>query len=229
MVAPACPASSSSDHEPIETRCDGVDNDCDGLVDKLLPLAANGCELDCGAGMASCQGRERVCLAQASGACNGIEPHAAQPVRPRALLFVTTYLQREGGAEIDTYASILEQWGIPYDRLPMLSFEEQLLRLSDDTLAIIPGYVEGAFLTDQRVEKLQRFVEQGGVLIAVKPILPQQGPGGKLLGLSRSQARKDTRPTASASRRTTSSTSSRSSAVSSRLARARREAGRHGR
>ena len=45
-----CPTSSDPAYEVKETRCDGVDNDCDGLIDVLLPLEHNRCSTACGAG-----------------------------------------------------------------------------------------------------------------------------------------------------------------------------------
>ena len=66
-LKPTCAlAADSPDREAVETRCDGIDNDCDGLTDVLPVDEANACASDsCQPGQFACIGSERTCLVPA--------------------------------------------------------------------------------------------------------------------------------------------------------------------
>ena len=67
LVLPICAiAEGDPDFQAIETRCDGIDNDCDGQVDVLMPLSVNACTTgaagNCGRGFVGCRNGEALCL-----------------------------------------------------------------------------------------------------------------------------------------------------------------------
>ncbi|MEW5742746.1 MAG: putative metal-binding motif-containing protein [Myxococcota bacterium] len=65
VLEPACgPSSYGPDFEASETRCDNLDNDCDGLTDEALPPQP--CEKDAGV----CAGATRVCTGGALPTCD---------------------------------------------------------------------------------------------------------------------------------------------------------------
>lgn len=65
MLEAACGAASyGADYQAMETRCDGLDNDCDGLTDENIPPQP--CEKDAGV----CAGATRACTGGSLPACD---------------------------------------------------------------------------------------------------------------------------------------------------------------
>ena len=189
--APAVCALASTDplRETAETRCDGVDNDCDGMTDVLLPTGPNACQVpgagQCAQGFAACLAGARTCLAPPAIAearngldddCNGVTDDvptvAARPLRLHVL--VPPYLWKEQPRVTAGLADLLQAAGIPFD-LPApdaaekeLDFPETFYRLADYDVLYIPGYTGGWAISPEQLSALQVWVQAGGVLVMTK-------------------------------------------------------------
>ena len=173
-----------------ETLCDGVDNDCDGLTDVLLPNAANACSTGqpgaCGSGFATCMYGTRTCLAPTPVAetkdgidndCNGATDDAyagtAKPVRARVVLAPS--MGGDAPAENDGAIEALKALGVPFDA-PNLTkttlqadWDLAMSQLNNYTLILMPGYLIGEVIPAAQMTALTNWVSAGGVLIWMKP------------------------------------------------------------
>ncbi len=208
-IADCSLAATDPRREALETRCDGVDNDCDGNVDLLVPTGANACTSSergvCSSGWATCEGATRVCRTPSASPevrdgldndCNGAvdDVAATATVRPRAFMFIPDDLWIDGPDEIDTVASIFEQWGVPYDRPPMgASRAAQLAMIPGNySVVIVPGYLGDYEFDATTRAALEDFARQGGVVIVQKPVVTATGADLLgFLGLTRSGRRLD--------------------------------------
>ena len=205
-TSPATPAVA------VETACNGIDDDGDGLVDVLLPVGANGCSVPgrgaCRAGYAACERGQRVCLAPpptpevrdgVDNDCNGVVDDVAPvaaAVHGRALVLQPLYAQREAAPDLANVASALAQAGISFDRpTGEAGWTQGLDALASGdryALAVVPGYLMGSAVSGEAGEKLRRFVEHGGVLVLWKPIgAAATTSAWELAGLRRSARHRD--------------------------------------
>jgi hypothetical protein len=172
--------------EPVETKCDLVDNDCDLQVDVLLPVEANRCTTGlpgaCGHGYAACLDGLRICLAPPPVAevwdgvdndCNGVVDDV--PPAPagdlKAAVIIPPYIWGEAPEVVEEISLALSQVGIPYELSAAgPDWATALVGLERGRLAILPGYVIDESLTAAQVARLDAFVRDGGVLVVVKLI-----------------------------------------------------------
>jgi hypothetical protein len=191
----------------IETACNGIDDDGDGLVDVLLPVGPNACSTSlkgaCGAGFAACEDGQRLCLGPApmpevfdgiDNDCNGVVDDVPEVhVRPRALVLVPRYAWGDAEPDIANVTSALRQAGIPYDsQEPGTDWSTVLSSLDRYSLAIVPGYLEGDAMGTYAAQALEDFARKGGIVAVFKPVGTPDEPGAwKLTGLRSSTRRRD--------------------------------------
>jgi peptidoglycan/xylan/chitin deacetylase (PgdA/CDA1 family) len=191
----------------VETACNGVDDDGDGLVDVLLPIGPNVCSTSlpgaCGSGFAACEGGRRVCLAPAptpevidgiDNDCNGeVDDVPVARVHPRALVVAPRYAWTDAAPDIATVSAVLAQAGIPYDRQPPGTDWEPLLRALDRyALVVVPGYLLGGAMGARSRSQLEQFANGGGVVVVFKPVgTTDEREAWLLTGLRASVRRRD--------------------------------------
>jgi peptidoglycan/xylan/chitin deacetylase (PgdA/CDA1 family) len=169
----------------IETNCNGIDDDGDGVTDLLLPVAPNRCDTHlpgaCGHGFAACEDGKLVCLAPppmpevANGIdddCNGVvDDVAPRKTRPRVLVAAPRYAWKDAGADLATVTATLAQGGIPYDeQAASTDWREALHGLDNYAAVVVPGYLIGEVVAPDIAAMLETFAERGGVVVVWKPI-----------------------------------------------------------
>jgi|CZKU01.1.fsa_nt_gi hypothetical protein len=203
---PAAPTARFGGRE-IETACNGLDDDGDGLVDALLPVEPNACSTAlkgaCSRGFAACEDGRRVCLGPApmpevfdgvDNDCNGvIDDVPAAVVRPRALVLAPRYAWLDAAPDIADVTFALGQAGIPFDsQAPGTDWSSALATLGRYSLAVVPGYLVGDGLSARAREALETFARKGGVVAIFKPVgTPDEPQAWKLAGLRSSTRKRD--------------------------------------
>ncbi len=191
----------------IEFACNGLDDDEDGLVDLLLPSAANACHTDrpgaCGAGHAACVDGRRVCMTPppmpevedgVDNDCNGaVDDVRVEAQHPRALVLAPRYAWTDAAPDIANVMATLAQAGIPYERQAVgTEWDAAIATLDGYSIAVVPGYLLGTAISASARAGLERFVTRGGVLVIWKPIgKPEQKQAWDLAGLTGSARRRD--------------------------------------
>lgn len=191
----------------VETLCNGVDDDGDGLTDVLLPVSENACSTGkrgaCATGFAACERGVRVCLGAApvpevrdgiDNDCNGVvDDVQVRRVKARALVIAPRYAWTEAGTDIATLSASLAQAGIPFDRQPAGSdWTPTLAGIDDYALVVLPGYLNPASVSTDVKEKLEAFARSGGVVVVFKPLgVKDRAQALKLTGLKSSTRHRD--------------------------------------
>ena len=182
--------------ETLETKCNGLDDDCDGLTDWLLPLGGNACSTTalgaCSHGMAACLDGVRTCLAPPPIAetqngedddCNGVIDDVPQGIAESIAARVTVSPAQWSSSKsiADGVAEALSHVGIPYvapnTANASSDWSVALSQLGSYSLLVIPGTVESGAVTSAQLTALTAWVQGGGVLVVGRPA------GSGLLGL----------------------------------------------
>ncbi len=186
-AAPAAPATPTARYGDgvIETACNGVDDDGDGVTDLLLPVGPNRCDTHlrgaCAVGFAACEDGKRVCLGPppmpevADGIdddCNGVvDDVVKRAAHPRVLVTAPRYAWKDAPSDLATVSATLAQGGIPFDmQAADVDWRERLRKLDDYSAVVVPGYLLGAAVTPDVKASLEGFAERGGVVVVWKPI-----------------------------------------------------------
>jgi hypothetical protein len=193
----------------LETACNGVDDDGDGLVDWLQPTGPNACDTNlkgaCARGFAACEGGRRICLGPApmpevvdgiDNDCNGRVDDVPMPdaiVHPRALVLAPRYAWTDAAPDIATVSAVLAQAGIPFDEQPAgTDWQAELQRLDGYSLAVVPGYLLGAAMGAGTRAAFEQFASRGGVVVVFKPVgSGEERQAWALTGLRSSVRRRD--------------------------------------
>ena len=156
---------------PPETQCDGKDEDGDGHPDMLFPSSQTACTTDAKERLrarihrvhrrkSSLRQPLHPCQRSATSIdndCNGIVDDVPPArVRPRALVVGPRYIWSETKSEVDELSVAFDQAGIPYDlQSSDEDWSNQVDRFQRYSLIVIPGYLEGASLTEAMREALE--------------------------------------------------------------------------
>jgi hypothetical protein len=184
-----------------------MDDDGDGVVDVLLPVAANACRTTqpgaCSTGFAACDGRTKLCLAPPptpevydgiDNDCNGtVDDVPTAHVNARALVMLPRYGWGDAAPDIATMTAAFAQAGIPFDRqLAGTDWTSEITNLDKYSLVVIPGYLIGAVIYPKVKDALENFARNGGIVVVMKPVGSEEQPQAwKLTGLLRSLKRSD--------------------------------------
>ncbi|KJE94286.1 hypothetical protein CAOG_04954 [Capsaspora owczarzaki ATCC 30864] len=182
------PQNCSAIREPFETLCDGLDNDCDGNIDLLLPVPENVCNTGlkgvCATGYAQChpdRSGVKLCLGPSprpetyngldddcDGIVDNVKPIVAAGISARIALFAFDGVDPSSPSG---YRMVLDQRGLPYDLISgTAAIDLALVSLrAKYSLVILPPGWTSAWLTNTRRAYLELFANAGGIVFAFLP------------------------------------------------------------
>ena len=174
--------------QAVETLCNGIVADCDGMTDWLMPTTENACSTGlpgaCGPGYGACLDGAWTCLApppvtesynglddNCDGMVDNVPQGAVVPLNARVA--VPPYMWTDSPGLVDAVLEQMQHIGLratgPTAATGAADWPAVFGELSQHAIVFFPGYVLDTSVSATQLAQLTAWVQAGGVLIMGKP------------------------------------------------------------